>query len=72
MKVIASSISEEENNALENHDDNSSACNISFDESYILLVPNSIRFGISKMEPPFPYFEHMLISWIGKQKSVSI
>ena len=72
IKLIARSISEEENDALENHSDSMSASNTSLNESYILLVPNSIRFGASKMDLPFPYFEHMLISWIVKQKSVSI
>ena len=72
MKLIASSIFEEEHDALENHCDNMSASDKSLDESYILLVPNSIRFGTSEMDMPFPYFEHMLISWILKQKPVSI
>ena len=72
MKLIASSISEEENDALDYLSKNRTASNRSLEESYILLVSNSIRFGTSKMDMPFPYFEHVLISWIVKQRPVSI
>ena len=72
MKLIASSISEEENDALDYLSKNRAASNSSLKESYILLVSNSIRFGTSKMDMSFPYFEHMLISWIVKQRPVSI
>ena len=72
MKLIASSISEEEDNAMENRSDNKAASKSSPNESYVILVPNAIRFGTSKMDMPFPYFEHKLILWIEKQKPVSV
>ena len=39
---------------------------------FLPLVPISRNLGESDTDEPFPYFEHTLISWITKCRSVSI